>query len=73
MNGQLPLDTIDLDSLIDTAIKPVIMLIINKLSSIGFTLGDSYFSFWDLLIVAFVVDVICFALYGRYQKGNNDD
>lgn len=73
MNGQLPLDTIDLDSLLNNAIKPVITLIIDKLSGIGFTLGDTYFSFWDFLIVAFVIDVVCFALYGRYQKGNNDD
>lgn len=72
MNGQLPLDTIDLDSLINDVIKPVITLVISKLSAVGFTLGDSYFSFWDLIIVAFVVDVICTALYYKHQENKND-
>lgn len=63
MDGQLPLDTIDLDAIINETIKPAIISVVDALSSVGFTLGDIYFTFWDFLLVVFVVDVICLAMY----------
>lgn len=59
MGGQ----SVDLDAIINDTIKPAVISVIDALSSVGFTLGDIYFTFWDFLLVVFVVDVICMALY----------
>lgn len=67
---QLPLDTIDLDSLIEI-IKSLVLSVIQQLSDVGFSLGDFYFTFWEFLLVCFVFSVIAFAMFRVW--GNDDD
>lgn len=67
---QLPLDTIDLDALIDT-IKSLVLSVIQQLSDVHFSFGDFYFSFWDFLLVCFVFAVLAFALFRVW--GDDDD
>lgn len=68
MDGQLPLDTIDVDNLI-AVLKDGILQVIALLNTKYFVWQDVVFTWWQFLLVMFVFDVIVYALF----RGRGND
>lgn len=68
MDGQLPLDAIDVDNLIDV-LKNGILSVIALLNNKYFVWQDVVFTWWQFLLVMFVLDVILYALF----RGRGND